>query len=65
MERLRQLDQHYNNMMISNNDPLSTPFKRITRLFHVLVQKKDRTHVSIHNETVDANGKDRSREGKN
>jgi len=64
MERLRQLDQHYRRMMI-RSDRHSTPFKRITRLYHVLVQKKSRTHVQINDTVVDANGTDKSQEGKN
>ena len=62
MERLRQLDEHYHSMM-RRSDRLSTPFKRITRLFHVLVQKKVRTHVRINDKVIDANGMDKSKDG--
>ena len=60
MERLRQLDQHYQTMM-RKSDRLSTPFKRITRLFHSLVQKKVRTHMRIKDKVIDANGMDKSK----
>lgn len=63
MERLRQLDQHYR-IMMRTSDRFSTPFKRITRLFHTLVHKKVRTHVRINDKVIDANGMDKSKDGK-
>uniref|UniRef100_A0A7M6DRS6 Uncharacterized protein n=2 Tax=Clytia hemisphaerica TaxID=252671 RepID=A0A7M6DRS6_9CNID len=61
MERLRQLDQHYR-IMMRTSDRFSTPFKRITRLFHTLVHKKVRTHVRINDKVIDANGMDKSKD---
>ena len=61
---MRQLDEHYReSVQRDTSDRHSTPFRRITRLFHALIHKKMhktmRTHVAIHNRTVDANGNDK------
>lgn len=62
--RIRQLDQHYRRSM-NISDHNSIPFKRITKLYHVLDKKKSRKHISIRGERVQANGVDSGRNGIN
>ena len=59
--RRRQLDLHFQQSM-KTSDHTSTPFKRVTRLFHTAARKKDRKHVSINKEVVSTNGEDNKSE---
>ncbi|XP_047127904.1 uncharacterized protein LOC124808828 isoform X1 [Hydra vulgaris] len=60
-QEFKLLDQHYRNSLRAS-DLFSTPYKRITRLFHGLMKNSNHRHVSMNNNTVKAISNDKTLE---